>query len=57
MEWLSEHIGIASEKQKAELELLQAQKDKLTADNIDDTGTRERVIIVNDLEEFEEKDN
>ena len=57
MDWLSEHIGIASEKQKAELELLQAQKDKLTADNIDDTGTRERVIIVNDLEEFEEKDN
>lgn len=57
LEWLAAHMDMATPEQKARIELLQAQKDKLTADNIDDTGTRERVIIVNDLEEFEEKDN
>lgn len=55
MDWLSEHIGIASEKQKAELELLQAQKEKLAGTDTD--NNQERVIIVNDLEEFEEKDS
>lgn len=35
MKWLGEHIDIASEKQKAELELLKAQKEKLLKEKDD----------------------
>lgn len=53
MEWLSQHIDIASDKQKAELKLLQAQIDKLNG--TDNNNPDEHVTIVNDIKELNEQ--
>ena len=55
LEWLAAHMDMATPEQKARVELLQAQKEKLAGTDTD--NNQERVIIVNDLEEFEEKDS
>lgn len=52
MEWLSQHIDIASDKQKAELKLLQAQIDKLNG--TDNNDPDEHVTIVNDIKDLNE---
>ncbi len=55
MEWLGEHIDIASEKQRAELELLKAKKEALNHEN---EGTEDRLekfftALENELSEGE----
>ncbi len=48
LDWLTKHMGIATDEQRAKIELLKAQTDKLkeTEKNED-----EQVIIVNDIKE------
>ena len=47
LEWLADHIGWATDEQKAKVELLQAQKKKLEVESVqeDDEG----VVIINDI--------
>ena len=47
LNWLSEHIGIATEEQKARLELLKAQKHSIQKDDAESKD--ESVVIINDV--------
>lgn len=49
LEWLAAHMDMATPEQKARIELLQAQKEKLTADNTDDTGIQEKLDNMADI--------
>lgn len=47
--WLAAHMDIATPEQKAKVELLQAQKMKLEADNTDDTGIQKKLDNMADI--------
>lgn len=55
LQWISDHMNLATPEQKARIELMQAQRDKL--EEKEQMEEQERVVIVNDIKEFEEKDN
>ena len=48
LDWLTKHMGIATDEQKAKIELLKAQADKFKDKGRDEN---EGVIIVNDIKE------
>lgn len=47
LDWLTKHMDMATEEQKAKIELLNAQRDKLQ--HKEDTGDDESVVIINDV--------
>jgi phage terminase small subunit len=47
LDWLAKHMDMATEEQKAKIELLNAQRDKLQ--HKEDTGDDESVVIINDV--------
>ena len=58
LDWLSKHMNLATEEQRAKIDLIKAQTNKViksTASNEDEED--ETVIIVNDLSSIEETDN
>ena len=49
LQWLSDHMGWATEEQKARIEMIQAQTDKLKVESGSDKDD-ESVVIINDIE-------
>ncbi len=50
LDWLSKHIGIATEEQKAKIELLRAQSSRIKSEmKKDDNKNDRKVTIINDL--------
>lgn len=47
LDWLTKHMDMATEEQKAKIELLNAQRDKLQ--HKEDAGDDESVVIINDV--------
>lgn len=50
LDWLSKHIGMATEEQKAKIELLKVQSSRIKSEmKKDDNKTDRKVTIINDL--------
>ncbi len=50
LDWLSKHIGMANEEQRAKIELIKAQTAKVKSEiDKDDNKDNEKVTIINDL--------
>lgn len=49
LQWLSDHLGIATEEQRAKVAMLKAQTERMAV--IQDTGEEDGVEIINDAEE------
>jgi Uncharacterized conserved protein len=50
LDWLSRHIGMATEEQKAKIELLRVQSSRIKSEmKKDDSKTGRKVMIINDL--------
>lgn len=53
LDWLAAHMDLATPEQKAKVELLNAQKDKLNGTDNDDSD--EHITIVNDIKDLNEQ--
>ena len=49
LDWLTKHLDIANDEQKAKIELIKAQTEKLNRDSSSDDPEDDGVIIINDL--------
>lgn len=47
LDWLSKHMNLATEEQKAKIDLIKAQTARMTVKSNDEEN--EKVVIVNDL--------
>ena len=49
LDWLTKHLDMANDEQKAKIELIKAQTEKLNRDSSSDDPEDDGVIIINDL--------